>query len=195
MCRVAHFYFLICYTCFMLQALTGLKIFLKSKNSKIIFFVFSLIIFLGYFFLENWGSAIQVLSFDTFSLAKRVYIFLLTLFSIQELAEPNILFLVITVSIFSGLVMSLLYTYVKIREKVLLRHGVYSGFGMIFAVFGVGCAACGTILLQTILSFFGFGSLLAMFPYHGIEIGYLGLIFLIFNAYTLSYKLGEPLVC
>ena len=179
----------------MSQAIFGLKTLFKKKDSKIIFSISTLLIFLGYFFLENWQPASQVFSLDMLPVTKRVSLFLSTLFNTNIFIELNILFLVVAVAIFSGLVISLLYTYVKIREKILLRQGLYSGFGMIFAIFGLGCAACGTVLLQTIFSLFGFGELLAIFPYHGIEVGYLGLTLLIINAYTLSYRLGTPLVC
>ena len=179
----------------MLKIKHGFKIFVKRKDSRLIFFISSLIIFIGFFFLENWNSASQVFSFDVLPLTKRIFLFLSTLFNTTPIDSLNVLFLVIATAVSGALVISLLYTYVKIRERILLRHGVYGGFGMVFALLGLGCAACGTILLQTILSLFGFGGLLTMFPYHGVELGYIGLVFLIFNAYTLCHKLGSPLTC
>ena len=83
----------------------------------------------------------------------------------------------------------------KIRGEVIIKSGVYSGIGLIFAFLGIGCAACGTAFLSVILGFFGFSTMLNVLPYQGQEIGYIGLIFLSIATYVLANKVMAPRVC
>lgn len=179
----------------MSYAKAGLKTVFQRMDSSIIFITSALIILVGYFMLENLSTALEVFSFSFLSFGKMISLFFSTLFNINGLAAYSILPLITWVSIFGGLVISLLYTYIKIRGNLLKSSGAQSGIGLIFAILGIGCAACGTVLLQTILSIFGFGGLLSFFPYHGLEVGYFGLLLLIINTYTLSNRLGKPLTC
>jgi hypothetical protein len=85
--------------------------------------------------------------------------------------------------------------YVKVRGEVILKSGLYSGVGLLFAFLGIGCAACGTAFLSVLLSFFGFSAMLSVLPYQGQEIGYVGIIFLCIATYTLAKKVTAPNVC
>lgn len=179
----------------MQSAINGLKLVFSKKDSLYVFVLSSFLILFSFFFLQNGTQAREAFNFTFLTFAKKVSLFLDTLFDTTQLTGFNILPLVLGVTFFGGLTVSLLYTYVQIRKDMLFKSGLYSGFGLVLALFGMGCAACGTILLQIVLSFFGFGGMLSFFPYHGVEVGYFGLALLIINAYALSYKLGKPLTC
>ena len=83
----------------------------------------------------------------------------------------------------------------RLRGEIILRSGLYSGIGLLMAFLGVGCAACGTALLSVLLGFFGFSTMLSVFPYQGEELGYIGIIILLIATYTLSRKVVSPAVC
>ncbi len=76
-----------------------------------------------------------------------------------------------------------------------MASGFYSGIGLILAFLGIGCASCGTAFLTFLLSFFGGATLLHLLPYGGQEIGYLGVIVLLFATYSLAKKTANPTVC
>jgi len=62
-------------------------------------------------------------------------------------------------------------------------------------IFGVGCAACGSVIVSSLLLLVGAGGVLTILPFHGAEFGVLGIIFLWFSIYQLSKRIDDPLVC
>ena len=140
-------------------------------------------------------AAIQVLSFEFFSLSERISLFLKTLFDVVNPFTRSTITIVVIASILSGLNISLLYTYNKLRTDAIVKSGLYSGVGLTFAILGVGCVACGTALLVTILSFVGLSSTIQILPYKGEEIAYLGLVIILFATYNLMKKVSSPYTC
>lgn len=67
--------------------------------------------------------------------------------------------------------------------------------GVISGVLGIGCAACGTFVLTSVLALVGAGGLVALLPFSGQEFGFLGVGLLLYANYVLLQKLREPFVC
>lgn len=67
--------------------------------------------------------------------------------------------------------------------------GVVSGF------FGIGCAACGTFILTSLLTFGGASTFLTLLPLGGQEFGFLGVGLLVYAIYSLLKKLNQSPVC
>ncbi len=73
------------------------------------------------------------------------------------------------------------------KEYIMGLLGVGGG------VVGIGCAACGSLLIPILL---GTGSgILAFLPWQGREFGIIGLIFLATSTYLLLKKSGDPMIC
>lgn len=86
--------------------------------------------------------------------------------------------------------------FLKNRIKDIRQNGIATGFlGITSGIIGVGCAACGSFLLTSILSFIGAGSLLVLLPLHGSEFGILGMLLLIFAVFRTAKQIENPLVC
>lgn len=67
--------------------------------------------------------------------------------------------------------------------------------GLVSGIFGIGCAACGSVLLSaTVGTVFGAG-FLALLPLKGQEAGILGVALLSAATYALVRRLSEPLAC
>jgi hypothetical protein len=179
----------------MKQVLDGLTYTFTQQGSRKLFFFSFCMLMLGYFVLANGSGAVQVLSFSSLSLFVRIKIFLIALFDVTELMTPSILFLVVGVTLFSALVVTMFSLLFATRKQALVASGLYSGFALVLGILGVGCAACGAVILSTLLSFFGLGGLLAYFPYHGVEVGYVGLVLLFLISYSLAKRLANPLTC
>lgn len=179
----------------MQNLVSGLNLIVTRKDSRLVIIVSTLIFLFLLLLVQNAGAAKQVLNFEIMPFYKRILLSISTLFDISNTFTAGALILAILGSFLGGINIALAYTYMKMRGEVIMKSGLYSGLGLLLAFLGVGCAACGTALLSVILAFFGMSAMLNLLPYQGQEIGYIGLIFLLFATYSLSQKLMTPNVC
>lgn len=102
----------------------------------------------------------------------------------------------IAIAALFGINVALLVYYFRTRRVAQSLSGAtLSAGGLISGVFGIGCAACGTFLLTSLLALFGAGGLLTLLPFGGEEFGFLGVGLLAYSVYLTSNKIMEPLVC
>lgn len=164
-------------------------------DSRLVVILTSALFFLLVLLVQNGSSFFDAFTLTSLPPLRRFMLALSTLFDLTSTFTVDALIIALVGSLLSGLNIALLYVYMKVRGTAVLRSGLYSGLGLILALLGVGCVACGAALLSAVLSFLGFSTVLAVLPYHGVEIGYLGLIVLLIATYTLSKKATAPLVC
>lgn len=179
----------------MKHLVTSLSLIMRRKDSRLVIIISTFLFLFLLLAVHNGKNAYDVFSFDSLSFNKRLSLATSTLFNITNVFTGGALILAILGSFLGGINLSLAYTYMRLRGTVILHSGLYSGIGLLFAFFGVGCAACGTALLSVLLGFFGFSAMLHVLPYQGQEIGYIGLIFLSIATYTLAQKVAVPNVC
>ena len=89
----------------------------------------------------------------------------------------------------------LLYEYYKRFGVVLKKTSPAGILGAVFGMLGIGCAACGTLVLTAALSMIGLSWILLLLPFNGLEIYVIGIIILLISAYKLYMALTKPLVC
>lgn len=154
--------------------------------------VFSLAIW-----LPNLSLILQVITNSAVSIADRV----IFLFSFYGSIGTNFTILsaitVFSISILFGIQISLMTYYIN-QVKGLVgfgRIGTTGMGGLIAGFFGVGCAACGTVLLTSGLSIFGVAGMLTFLPLGGAEFGLFGIGLLILSIRLLLKKIAAPLVC
>lgn len=179
----------------MKHLVTSLTLILRRKDSRFVIILSTIVFLLLLLIAENGSAAYGFFSFESMSFAQRLTFASSTLFDIGNTFTSGALILAVLGSLIGGINLSLAYTYMRLRGEVILHSGLYSGIGLLFAFFGVGCAACGTALLSVILGFFGFSAMLDVLPYQGQEIGYIGIIILCIATYTLAHKVSVPNVC
>lgn len=104
----------------------------------------------------------------------------------------------ILIAVLFGVYSALLVYYIRtmrtkrdntVSVSALGIGGVVSGF------FGIGCAACGTFILTSLLTFGGASTFLALLPFGGQEFGFIGVALLAYAIYSLLKKLNQSLVC
>ncbi|MFT7557475.1 MAG: hypothetical protein ACI83D_000140 [Planctomycetota bacterium] len=106
------------------------------------------------------------------------------------------LVILIIMAILFGVNIALGIHLVKSRSLTSLRSGGTSGIGgMIAGFLGIGCAACGSALLVSLLSVIGAGGLIAVLPLHGQELSIISIGLLMFSCYMLLRQHVKPLVC
>lgn len=179
----------------MKHLVTSLTLIVRRKDSRLVIIISTIVFLFLLLLVGNGKSAYEIFSFESLPLVRRLSLAMTTLFDITSIFTAGALILAVLGSFLGGINISLAYTYMRLRGEVLVHSGLYSGIGLLFAFFGVGCAACGTALLSVVLGFFGFSAMLSMLPYQGQEIGYVGLIFLCIATYTLAHKVAVPNVC
>lgn len=70
-----------------------------------------------------------------------------------------------------------------------------TGFGLFAALLGIGCIACGPLLVTSLLALVGGAGLLLVLPLHGAELGYIAIVLLLFALYTLAKVVTAPAIC
>lgn len=103
------------------------------------------------------------------------------------------------VSVFVTLVLGFLFSLYIVSSVYLWRRrrraGALGVVGAISGMFGVGCAACGSLLLSTVIASAGAAAFLAGLPLGGQEFAIIGIVLLCWALYINLKKVGEPMVC
>lgn len=102
----------------------------------------------------------------------------------------------IAIAILFGVVVAMVVHLMRKNRSQLESNTVAAGLGGIGSgILGVGCAACGSFLLMTILSSFGAVGALALLPLKGGEFGVLSVALLLISLFLISKKITEPFIC
>lgn len=89
-----------------------------------------------------------------------------------------------------GLNVALVVHYM--RDQVRINHAAgASALGIVIGLLGVGCAACGSVLLASLL---GVGVLAAL-PFGGQEFAWLGLVIIAASTLAIAEKIADPSAC
>jgi hypothetical protein len=147
--------------------------------------------------LPNLSVIIQVVfsgsvSFSTkISFVASLYGSLFTNFTLLSVS-----FVVLTAGLF-GINIALLTYYIRRRQikSDNTEHHLASIGGIVSAAFGIGCAACGSVVLTAVFALFGGGGLLLLLPFNGAEFGMFGILLLLFSIYYLIRRIQDPIVC
>lgn len=104
----------------------------------------------------------------------------------------------VIVAVLFGINVSLLWYYVARARRISRsdRTLTLTGVGgFISGLFGIGCAACGTIVLSGFLKLLGIAWLVAYLPLHGAEFGLVAIVLLGVTTYLLIRRINDPLLC
>jgi hypothetical protein len=104
----------------------------------------------------------------------------------------------ILIAILFGVYSALLVYYIRAMQTKSNDAVSVSAFGVggvVSGFFGIGCAACGTFIFTSLLTFGGASAFLALLPLDGQEFGFLGVGLLAYAVYSLLKKLNQSPVC
>ena len=105
-----------------------------------------------------------------------------TIFSLISILVLGILFAVHTV------------VFIKLTKERKKLTGATGILGMITGLFGVGCAACGSLLITGVFAT-GASAFLAVLPFGGEEFNIIGIVLLLVSLWKLLQNYQEPIVC
>lgn len=141
----------------------------------------------------NFGLIKQV-SVDT-GLLSGLQLTLNLLLSIHTNLTAQSIVVTAAIGLLLGLNISLLIYKITQAREFGTGAAATGGIGFFLGLLGVGCAACGTALITTILPFVGIGSALTILPFGGIEIQVVALLLLALSIWLLVRNISKPAVC
>lgn len=149
--------------------------------------------------LGNLGLVWQITTSEFLSIADKLKILFQLVGSIFTNFTPLSAFSAIAIAILFGINAAL--TLYSFRELRMTRESRSAGAsaagvgGLLSGLFGIGCAACGTLLLSPALAFFGASAVIAVLPFGGEEFGVLGVGLLMFSVAMQSRAISRPAIC
>lgn len=98
----------------------------------------------------------------------------------------------VATAILFGINLAMTVYFFKKRQEDLKRVGTATTFaGFLSGMFGVGCAACGSVILSSM----GAGGALAFLPLHGGEFGIAGVLLLAVSILLVAKKIAKTSTC
>jgi hypothetical protein len=139
--------------------------------------------------LPNYQFVWFVLLSSAFSLLAKFKIILgLFSFFLNNSTVSSQILLVLT-SIFA---LAVFYFKRKISTDRLAGVGI---FGVVGSFFGIGCSACGSVVLSSLLGIGASGQLIKLLPLRGAEFSILSILILLASSIYISKKIQDPLAC
>lgn len=158
--------------------------------------VFAMIAFVFAVLLPNFALVGKIITTSSLSLIEKIKIVIGLLGGIGTNFSLFSASYTIIISLLFGLNIAMFTYLLRVRRRKVQGKGLAAGLGgVVSGVFGVGCAACGTFLLNTILAYFGLVGALALLSLGGGEFGLLSVILLGVSMVLIGREIAKPLVC
>ncbi len=102
----------------------------------------------------------------------------------------------VAIPLLFGVDIAMIVYFLRQKRARLQRGEIAASLGgAASGVVAAGCAACGSFLLVTILSFLGASGALALLPLKGGELGLLSVALLVLSIFLIARKIIAPVVC
>ncbi|MDY6765721.1 MAG: hypothetical protein SV377_08640 [Halobacteria archaeon] len=148
--------------------------------------VVTALISLSFFVLsQNFELFVNVILFGDLSLSDRILVLSRQYPFIGGVYPPLEGGLLVIIATMFGIDLALLAYHFR-EHGVSVRSGSGSGLGLVLGALGAGCAACGTVILAGLLSFFGVAGALTLLPFHGLEFSVLAVMVLLLSIYWVA---------
>jgi hypothetical protein len=108
--------------------------------------------------------------------------------------KPAILATTLVMAVLFGINLAMVAYYFKYRFALQRSVGT-SMAGIILGLLGVGCAACGSVVLSTILGSGAALGVIGFLPLRGLEFSLIGILLLAFSIYSTSKKVVGTETC
>lgn len=144
--------------------------------------------------LPNLSFVAGIITSSSLALGQKISILASSLGAIQT----NFTFLsgvlTVVVALLFAVQVSLIVFYLKWRIRLQKAVGV-SGIGMVSGLLGVGCAACGSVILSALFGVGATASFIGVLPLKGQEFALLSIGILSLSIFLTTRKIQDPLTC
>lgn len=156
----------------------------------------ALVVFAFAVLLPNFALLSEVVFGSSASLGTKANLVLSLLGGIRTNFSALSATYTIMIALLVGVNAAMVVYLVRKRVEVLGGSaGAVGVAGIVSGTLGVGCAACGSFVLSTVLASFGTATALAILPLKGGEFGLISVVLLGATLGMVSNKIAEPLVC
>ncbi len=156
----------------------------------------SVIVFVFAVWLPNIPLIVEVMGHSSVSFSQRIDLPISLLGSIATNFTLLSASYTIAIAVLFGINLAMIIYFLRRRIVEVKQSGIATGFlGITSGVVGMGCAACGSLLLMSILSVFGASWILSFLPFNGGEFGILGVILLATSLSMIAKQIQNPAVC
>lgn len=171
------------------------KVFLKPSY-WLLAAVVALIVFVVATWLPNFKLIAQITILPTASLEQKLSVLIALLGSIRTNFDGISASYTISLAVLFGINTAMVVYYFKRQKNSLKQKGLATSLGgFVSGMFGIGCAACGTLVLGPLLALIGGGGAIALLPLGGQEFGFIGVGLMAVSIYLSSKKIVAPAVC
>lgn len=102
--------------------------------------------------------------------------------------------MIVLVALLSGINIAMLVFYFKRRMAVGSAAGA-SGFGLAVGTLGVGCSACGSVILSSLIGITSASALVSALPLKGAEFGIISIALIGLSTYWIAKKIQASQTC
>src|SRR3989344_7970544 len=146
--------------------------------------------------MPNLGLVAQVIADPSATFAQKISLPIALLSSISTNFSALSALYTVLIPILFGVNGAMMIYYLKRRIKAAKGNMMAAGFaGMASGIFGIGCAACGSFLLTSILSSFGAAGAIFLLPLRGGGFGIFGVLLLGLSTFLVAKQIQNPAVC
>lgn len=158
--------------------------------------IISVIVFIFAVWFPNFSLIVGIMGHPELSFSQKLDLPISLLGSIATNFTLLSASYTIAIALLFGINLVMMIYFLKRKINTVKQSGMATGFmGIVSGVLGMGCAACGSLLLTSGLSFIGASSILAYLPLDGGEFGILGVVLLSISIYLTAKQIQNPVIC
>lgn len=102
----------------------------------------------------------------------------------------------VAIAVLIGINVALSVYILRVQKEQLSGAGITAGtFGILSGTVGMGCAACGSLIISSLFATIGGAGALTLLPLRGGEFGLVGVVLLGVATYYLLRHIAKPPVC
>lgn len=178
------------------MVIEALKLVFRNYSYAFLSLSISVLVFLFAVWFSNLELITEVLTSPSIPLLYKISIPLSLLGSIATNFTAFSGAYTIIIALLFGIYVAMLTYFLRKRIRETSGTGVATGFfGIASGVLGIGCAACGSFLLTSVLAAVGAAGAITLLPFDGKEFAVLGIILLLVSLRITAKQITDPLVC
>ncbi len=144
--------------------------------------------------LINYEFVRFVVTSDLFTLGEQLQLLKQSFISFTTVLPLYSQIGIVVVAFLAGINAMFAVYYIK-RRVTKQRDAGVGVFGILAGLFGIGCGACGSVILSTIFGVGATTQVLGILPLRGFELTLVGIIILFGSTTYIAKKIQDPDVC
>ncbi len=168
-------------------------VFKKPQYILLAFVVVALIMLLAVW-LPNLGLVWDTVLSTSLSFGQKLSLLGATLGGFITNFTPLARVTTVLIAVLFGVHVSMV-TYYLVNRITLQRSAGIGALGIISGLIGIGCAACGSVILSALVGVGAAAGVVGVLPFHGQEFSIISILIILVSLVIVAKKITNPLVC